>query len=62
VLHGGRADERGLSDVKSFLQREPRVFRDLLHRIALATIGYLKAQIAAGAFGGTNFSIPGAGS
>jgi len=44
----GRTKE-GFATTKSFLQREPRVFRDLLHRIAQATIGYLKAQIAAGA-------------
>jgi uroporphyrinogen decarboxylase len=44
----GRTKE-GFATVKSFLQREPRVVRDLLHRIAQATIGYLKAQIAAGA-------------
>jgi len=44
----GRTKE-GFSTTKSFLHREPRVFRDLLHRIAQATIGYLKAQIAAGA-------------
>ncbi len=44
----GRTKE-GFATTKSFLQREPRVFRDLLHRIALATIEYLKAQIAAGA-------------
>jgi len=39
----------GFATVKSFLYREPRTFRDLLHRIAQATIPYLKAQIAAGA-------------
>src|SRR5260221_8261172 len=44
----GRTKE-GFPTVKSFLHREPRAFRDLLQRIALATIGYLKAQIAAGA-------------
>jgi uroporphyrinogen decarboxylase len=44
----GRTKE-GFATTKTFLQREPRVFRDLLHRIAQATIGYLKAQIAAGA-------------
>jgi uroporphyrinogen decarboxylase len=44
----GRTKE-GFATIKSFLQREPHVFRDLLHRIAQATIGYLKAQIAAGA-------------
>lgn len=35
--------------VKNFLRSEPAVFRYLLHRIAQATIPYLKAQIAAGA-------------
>ncbi|HWZ97216.1 MAG TPA: uroporphyrinogen decarboxylase [Candidatus Dormibacteraeota bacterium] len=44
----GRTKE-GFATVKSFLQSEPRVFRELLQRIAQATIGYLKAQIAAGA-------------
>jgi uroporphyrinogen decarboxylase len=44
----GRTKE-GFATVKSFLQHEPKVFRDLLHRIAKATIPYLKAQIAAGA-------------
>jgi uroporphyrinogen decarboxylase len=44
----GRTKE-GFATVKSFLQSKPRAFRDLLHRIALATIGYLKAQISAGA-------------
>jgi len=44
----GRTKE-GFATTKSFLQREPRVFRDLLHRIARATVGYLKAQVAAGA-------------
>jgi len=43
----GRAKE-GFATVKSFLYREPRVFRELLHKIAQATILYLKAQIAAG--------------
>jgi uroporphyrinogen decarboxylase len=44
----GKAKE-GFSTVKSFLYHQPKVFRDLLHRIALATISYLNAQIAAGA-------------
>jgi len=43
----GRTKE-GFATVKSFLYREPRVFRELLHKIAHATILYLKAQIAAG--------------
>ena len=38
----------GFATVKSFLYREPRVFRELLHRIAQATIPYLKGQIQAG--------------
>jgi uroporphyrinogen decarboxylase len=44
----GRTTE-GFPTVKSFLLSEPATFRNLLHRIAQATIGYLKAQIAAGA-------------
>jgi uroporphyrinogen decarboxylase len=44
----GRTKE-GFATVKSFLLNEPATFRDLLHRIAQATIPYLKAQIAAGA-------------
>lgn len=44
----GRTKE-GFATVKNFLYREPRVFRELLHKIGQATIGYLKAQIAAGA-------------
>ena len=44
----GRTKE-GFATVKSFLASEPATFRELLHRIAQATIGYLKAQIAAGA-------------
>lgn len=43
----GRTRE-GFATVKSFLYREPQVFRKLLHKIAQATILYLKAQIAAG--------------
>src|SRR6202162_4473064 len=39
----------GFATVKSFLYHEPKTFRELLHRIAQATIPYLKAQIAAGA-------------
>jgi uroporphyrinogen decarboxylase len=39
----------GFATVKSFLYHEPKIFRELLHRIAQATIPYLKAQIAAGA-------------
>jgi uroporphyrinogen decarboxylase len=44
----GRPRE-GFATVKSFLLHEPATFRELLHRIAQATIPYLKAQIAAGA-------------
>ncbi len=44
----GRARE-GFATAKSLLYHEPRTFRQLLHRIAEATIPYLKAQIAAGA-------------
>src|SRR6516165_7125045 len=43
----GRTKE-GFATVKSFLYREPKVFRELLHKIGQATILYLKAQIAAG--------------
>jgi uroporphyrinogen decarboxylase len=41
--------KEGFATVKSFLYQEPKTFRELLHRIAHATIPYLKAQIAAGA-------------
>ena len=44
----GKAKE-GFATVKNFLYREPKTFRELLHRIATATTPYLKAQIAAGA-------------
>lgn len=44
----GRTKE-GFATVKNFLYREPKVFRELLHRIAQATIPYLKGQIQAGA-------------
>jgi uroporphyrinogen decarboxylase len=43
----GRTKE-GFVTVKNFLDSQPAVFRDLLHRIAQATIPYLKGQIAAG--------------
>jgi uroporphyrinogen decarboxylase len=41
--------KEGFTKVKEFLYAEPETFRVLLQRIAQATIGYLKAQIAAGA-------------
>lgn len=41
--------KEGFATVKSFLYHEPKTFCELLHRIAQATIPYLKAQIAAGA-------------
>jgi uroporphyrinogen decarboxylase len=41
--------KEGFAKVKEFLYEEPETFRELLSRIAQATIGYLKAQIAAGA-------------
>lgn len=44
----GRTKE-GFATVKSFMYREPRTFRELLGRIAQGTIGYLQAQIRAGA-------------
>jgi len=43
----GRTKE-GFATVKDFLYHEPKVFRELLHKIAQATILYLKGQIAAG--------------
>ena len=43
----GRTKE-GFATVKNFLYNEPTIFRELLHKIAQATILYLKAQIAAG--------------
>jgi uroporphyrinogen decarboxylase len=43
----GRTKE-GFATVKHFLYREPKVFRELLHRIAQATVLYLKGQIQAG--------------
>lgn len=41
--------KEGFATVKSFMYGEPRVFRELLARIAQATITYLQAQIRAGA-------------
>jgi uroporphyrinogen decarboxylase len=43
----GRTKE-GFATVKNFLYSQPKVFRELLHKIAKATILYLKGQIAAG--------------
>jgi uroporphyrinogen decarboxylase len=43
----GRTKE-GFATVKHFLYREPKVFRELLLRIAQATVLYLKGQIQAG--------------
>jgi uroporphyrinogen decarboxylase len=43
----GRTKE-GFAAVKGFLYDQPKVFRELLHRIAQATIPYLKSQIRAG--------------
>jgi uroporphyrinogen decarboxylase len=43
----GRTNE-GFVTVKNFLYSQPTVFRELLQRIAHATILYLKGQIAAG--------------
>src|SRR3974390_1784702 len=43
----GRTKE-GFATAKNFLYTEPKIFRELLHKIAQATILYLKAQIAAG--------------
>jgi uroporphyrinogen decarboxylase len=39
----------GFATVKSFMYEQPRAFRELLNRIAQATISYLQAQIRAGA-------------
>lgn len=44
----GRTKE-GFATAKSFLYHQPKTFRDLLNKIAQATIPYLKAQVAAGA-------------
>jgi len=41
--------KEGFATVKSFLYHQPKAFRELLHKIARATIPYLRAQIAAGA-------------
>jgi uroporphyrinogen decarboxylase len=41
--------KEGFAKVKEFLYADPETFRELLSRIAQATIEYLKAQIAAGA-------------
>src|SRR3984893_13192842 len=41
--------KEGFSTVKSFLYHEPATFRQLLKKIAQATVPYLRAQIAAGA-------------
>jgi uroporphyrinogen decarboxylase len=43
----GRTKE-GFIETKSFLLHEPAAYRQLLHRIAQATVPYLQAQIAAG--------------
>ena len=43
----GRTKE-GFATTKNFLYSQPKVFRELLHKIAKATILYLKGQIAAG--------------
>jgi uroporphyrinogen decarboxylase len=44
----GRTKE-GFATIKSFMYREPKIFRELLHKIGLATVHYLKGQIEAGA-------------
>src|SRR5271168_253651 len=41
--------KEGFATVKSFMYHQPAAFEKLLAQIARATIGYLKAQIAAGA-------------
>jgi uroporphyrinogen decarboxylase len=47
LVQGGSRE--GFPAAKVMLRNEPRVFRKLLEKIARATAGYLKAQIAAGA-------------
>jgi uroporphyrinogen decarboxylase len=47
MVQGGARD--GFPAAKKMLLHEPRTFRRLLEKIARATAGYLKAQIAAGA-------------
>lgn len=47
LVQGGSQD--GFPAAKAMLWNEPRTFRKLLEKIARATAGYLKAQIAAGA-------------
>lgn len=47
MVQGGARD--GFPAAKQMLLQEPRTFRLLLEKIARATAGYLKAQIAAGA-------------
>jgi uroporphyrinogen decarboxylase len=44
----GRTKE-GFATVKALMYEKPRAFESLLMKIATATVGYLKAQIAAGA-------------
>jgi uroporphyrinogen decarboxylase len=44
----GRTKE-GFATVKALMYEKPRAFEALLKKIATATVGYLKAQIAAGA-------------
>jgi uroporphyrinogen decarboxylase len=46
MVEGGTKE--GFTTVKSFLSNEPRIFRDLLRKIAKATILYLNGQIEAG--------------
>jgi uroporphyrinogen decarboxylase len=41
--------KEGFATVKSFMYQQPTVFQKLLTKIAEVTIGYLRAQIAAGA-------------
>jgi uroporphyrinogen decarboxylase len=45
----GRHNKDGFPAAKTMLYSDPQLFRDLLERIARATGGYLRAQIAAGA-------------
>ena len=41
--------KEGFASVKALMYEEPRAFESLLKKIAVATVGYLKAQVAAGA-------------
>jgi len=46
LLHGGRADEGRIRNRQEFSLPGAAAFETLLFKIAQATVGYLKAQIA----------------